>query len=1216
MAITSDGKVNASKGLHNHLKTGSENYNTFHSRAHERPCDTDIHDEDNSSNNEYSFRWKQIVIGVFLFILCISLSKVQDKSFGAGSSEGSRSVNTRNPDFQSLENGKSFTPKDTGEIASNLDDDTQTQCELPRPFSTLSPYDKTTNENAKIPPFLRSKYTQPGAAFGPVLSQGAHISGRPVPTSIWYQNLLLGDNLDIRPTQYQQVHVLPYVLDFIGPIPGMRVHFPYPTGGDTVVQYTYNPLHSLTLGKDLSRYRGDDFAYHLLDHNGEEDDNSFSNLGFHLEWRQPNKEDSMTAPVVRGMPYATVIYGGDTLPVVASDIHITDPPLIDGHTRLSCDGQNVTAKVTRDVELYFKDSDFTWLVFYSRPVTVYCTDDDGAGFKLGVMPDESNDQSLVVRIALANTCTIGRNSLFCFRGKPRNADAYKTVLREHSDVYPRNPALKYTIPKESNIQEEPRSVTLEFDWGVQDFNNNGNKNNKGALLFALPHHKDLFVKSHDHKEYDMCVQTYHGTACPVSSNKWIMHEDLPHLGHTAPRPPNAKFIPALSNSLHSDVDFKIPDYFMRGAGDTYFSGKQLAKLGRIVVILDELKKLQRANSVDDVKHLYSDVDMDALEESILASQNVSLPTDDKFEATLDRLRRGVEVWVNGTAETAFVYDLAWGGLVSCGCWFNGKNQNCDNAYPDCPAFSDQGLNFGNGFYNDHHFHYGYHIHAAAVVAKFDPQWGRENFDDVLLLVRDIANPSIEDTYFPAFRQKDWYLGTSWASGIPTLGGHPYSNGRNQESSSEAIAAYEAVALFGSSMVDAWKADENNPASKENALTAAHIRDIGRLLTSTEVRAADTYYHVRHDAKSRKVYPSTYAPWVVGMMWSMMAQFQTWFGNAAFLAYGIQLLPLTPVSELRDNVTWAKELYNDLAKSCEGNTICFDQGWAVLQYAVLAEVGHAELAVEKTLAMPDSVFDSAGGNGHSRSNSLWYVSSRADTNPIPLKEEAPILDCGRPQTCTRTVLHTKAEGITCIDRIKWLIEIMGQSDSDACAQVGGVEHPDSCGGCGPEIVPEPSAQVSTNHPVMSPVTLPISACGCATTCTNEILNVVADGSTCGARIDFLVWSDGMEKSAACAQIGGMEFPTECGGCDPARCVNVANLPTSPKEKPNLDDGECGPCPDEVCNSDLNRCPVSGAPYLCYSGANLGGCSPVPWALGGSDCSKCCKISQHCLDWLLV
>jgi len=73
-----------------------------------------------------------------------------------------------------------------------------------------------------------------------------------------------------------------------------------------------------------------------------------------------------------------------------------------------------------------------------------------------------------------------------------------------------------------------------------------------------------------------------------------------------------------------------------------------------------------------------------------------------------------------------------------------------------------------------------------------------------MLVRDIANPSSEDEYFPAFRHKDWYLGNSWASGIPTVGGQPYLNGRNQESSSEAIAAYEGVALFGYSMVSMSK----------------------------------------------------------------------------------------------------------------------------------------------------------------------------------------------------------------------------------------------------------------------------------------------------------------------------------------------------------------------------------------------------------------------------
>jgi endo-1,3(4)-beta-glucanase len=66
----------------------------------------------------------------------------------------------------------------------------------------------------------------------------------------------------------------------------------------------------------------------------------------------------------------------------------------------------------------------------------------------------------------------------------------------------------------------------------------------------------------------------------------------------------------------------------------------------------------------------------------------------------------------------------------------------------------------------------------------------------MLLIRDIANPSHEDTFFPTFRHKDWYQGSSWASGIAVS---PL-NGRNQESSSEAIAAYEAVALYGKEMV--------------------------------------------------------------------------------------------------------------------------------------------------------------------------------------------------------------------------------------------------------------------------------------------------------------------------------------------------------------------------------------------------------------------------------
>ncbi len=34
---------------------------------------------------------------------------------------------------------------------------------------------------------------------------------------------------------------------------------------------------------------------------------------------------------------------------------------------------------------------------------------------------------------------------------------------------------------------------------------------------------------------------------------------------------------------------------------------------------------------------------------------------------------------------------------------------------DCPDLYDLGQNFGQGFYQDHHFHFGYHLYAAAVT---------------------------------------------------------------------------------------------------------------------------------------------------------------------------------------------------------------------------------------------------------------------------------------------------------------------------------------------------------------------------------------------------------------------------------------------------------------------------------------------------------------------
>jgi endo-1,3(4)-beta-glucanase len=176
---------------------------------------------------------------------------------------------------------------------------------------------------------------------------------------------------------------------------------------------------------------------------------------------------------------------------------------------------------------------------------------------------------------------------------------------------------------------------------------------------------------------------------------------------------------------------------------------------------------------------------------------------------------------------------------------------------------DQGQNFGAGFYNDHHYHFGYHIYAAAVLSKFDPDWAKRFHQHVLLLIRDIANPSNDDNFFPTWRHKDWYLGFSWASGIVTINNKPYPNGRNQESVSEAIAAYEAVALYGDVMQNIFSTSKD--IVKTNLYDhCLRIRDIGRLLMATEIRSAKTYWHVQapNTPGVSRIYPGKFSSEVI------------------------------------------------------------------------------------------------------------------------------------------------------------------------------------------------------------------------------------------------------------------------------------------------------------------------------------------------------------------
>ena len=72
--------------------------------------------------------------------------------------------------------------------------------------------------------------------------------------------------------------------------------------------------------------------------------------------------------------------------------------------------------------------------------------------------------------------------------------------------------------------------------------------------------------------------------------------------------------------------------------------------------------------------------------------------------------------------------------------------------------------------NDHHFHWGYFIHAAAFMEQFEPGWANEWGGMINLLIRDAASYDRDDQDFPFLRNFSPYAGHSWANGFASFPG--------------------------------------------------------------------------------------------------------------------------------------------------------------------------------------------------------------------------------------------------------------------------------------------------------------------------------------------------------------------------------------------------------------------------------------------------------------
>ncbi|MEJ0072637.1 MAG: glycosyl hydrolase [Candidatus Saccharibacteria bacterium] len=90
--------------------------------------------------------------------------------------------------------------------------------------------------------------------------------------------------------------------------------------------------------------------------------------------------------------------------------------------------------------------------------------------------------------------------------------------------------------------------------------------------------------------------------------------------------------------------------------------------------------------------------------------------------------------------------------------------------------------------------------------------------------------------------------------------YPFNDGRNQESTGEAINAWYGLYLWGL------------------ASSNTDITNLGRLLLAQETRSAQKYYHM---PSSSSIYPEDFkAKKTVGILWQNKSDYTTWFSAGA------------------------------------------------------------------------------------------------------------------------------------------------------------------------------------------------------------------------------------------------------------------------------------------------------------------------------------------------
>ncbi|KAF4415289.1 glycosyl hydrolase family 81 [Fusarium acutatum] len=310
--------------------------------------------------------------------------------------------------------------------------------------------------------------------------------------------------------------------------------------------------------------------------------------------------------------------------------------------------------------------------------------------------------------------------------------------------------------------------------------------------------------------------------------------------------------------------------------------------------------------------------------------------DTSFTASsLSKLEAAFDRYVKNREPNPLCYDVVWKGLVSSASYGN----------------NDSLIDFGNTYYNDHNFHYGYYVYTAAIIAHFDPSWlsknGGVNKIWVNNLIRDWSNPSAEDPFFPFSRSFDWFHGHSWARGVLEA-----PDGKDQESSAEDAFSTYAIKMWGKVIGD------------------ANLEARGNLQLAVTARSLQSYFLL---ARDNRVQPANFiGNRATGILWDRKVNHTTYFGDDIAYIQGIHMLPIVPSSAYIRKPSFVREEWDQYFAGNKSGSLS-SGGFAGHIYANLAIADKAG-AIESHAFFRKQTTDSPYLSGSSLTWDLAYTAA--------------------------------------------------------------------------------------------------------------------------------------------------------------------------------------------------------------------------------------------------